>query len=100
MAKIAYVGLPAHGHTNPTLPIVKELIGRGHNVLYYNAEHFRPKVEPTGVRYCPFPEPMPTEREISEAMHDFIHASLMMSSMSRPLARFLIDEFEVQCSLV
>ncbi|MEM8857126.1 MAG: macrolide family glycosyltransferase [Chloroflexota bacterium] len=92
MAKIAYIGLPAHGHTNPTLPIVKELVQRNHEVLYYNAESFRNKVEPTGVTYRPLPEPLPTEREISEAMSDFIQASLMLSKMSRPLAHFLIDD--------
>lgn len=93
MAKIAYVGLPAHGHTNPTLPVMKELVRRGHDVRYYNAESFRAKVTPTGVDYRPLPEPMPTEREISEALHELINASLILSAISRPLARFLIDEF-------
>ncbi|MEM9777846.1 MAG: macrolide family glycosyltransferase [Chloroflexota bacterium] len=92
MAKIAYIGLPAHGHTNPTLPIVKELVQRNHEVIYYNAESFRKKVEPTGVTYRPLPEPLPTEREISEAMSKFIQASLMFSKMSRPLAKFLIED--------
>ena len=94
MAKIAYVGLPAHGHTNPTLPVVKELVERGHEVLYYNAEWFRGKVEPTGVRFCALPEPLPTEREVSEALHGLINASLIISRMSRHLTRFLIAEFE------
>lgn len=93
MAKIAYVGLPAHGHTNPTLPVMKELVRRGHDVYYYNAESFRAKVSPTGVHFRPLPEPLPTEREVSEALHEFINASLMLSRMSRPLAYYLIEEF-------
>ena len=93
MAKIAYVGLPAHGHTNPTLPIMQELVERGHEVLYYNAEWFRAKVAPTGVTYRPLPEPLPTEREISEALQELIHASLIISRMSPRLTRFLIEEF-------
>lgn len=96
MAKIAYVGLPAHGHTNPTLPVMKELVERGHEVLYYNAEWFRAKVEPTGVTFCALPEPLPKEREVSEALQELIHASLIISRMSAHLARFLIEEFELE----
>ena len=94
MAKIAYVGLPAHGHTNPTLPVMKELVQRGHEVLYYNGESFRAKVAPIDVDFRALPEPLPTEREISEALHEFINAALIISGMSRHLAHHLIDEFE------
>lgn len=94
MARIAYVGLPAHGHTNPTLPVMKALVEARHEVIYYNAESFREKVAPTGVDFRALPEPMPTEREVSEALHELIDASVMISEMSRPLTRFLIDEFE------
>jgi MGT family glycosyltransferase len=93
MAKIAYVGLPAHGHTNPTLPVMKELVERGHEVLYYNAEWFRAKVAPTGVSYRALPEPLPTEREVSEALHELINASFIISRMAPHLTRYLIDEF-------
>ena len=81
MAKIAYIGIPAHGHTNPTLPVMRELVERGHDVLYYNGESFRAKVEPTGVAFRSYPEPVPSEREVSEALHKFINASLMLSRM-------------------
>jgi hypothetical protein len=94
MPKIAYIGLPAHGHTNPTLPVMKELVERGHEVLYYNAEWFRAKVEPTGVTYRPLPEPLPTEREVSEALHELIDASSIISRIAPHLTRFLINEFE------
>lgn len=92
MAKIVYVGLPAHGHTNPTLPVMQELVKRGHEVLYYNAESFREKVTPTGVDFRAYPEPVPTEREISEALHEFINASLMLSKMSEHLTPFMLSE--------
>lgn len=92
MAKIAYFGIPAHGHTNPTLAVVRELAVRGHEVLYYNAESFRAKVESTGVSFRAYPEPMPTERELSEAMRDLINASLILSAMSERLTPFVLDE--------
>lgn len=92
MAKIAYIGIPAHGHTNPTLPVVQELVARGHEVLYYNAESFRAKIEPMGVTFLAYPEPMPTEREVAEAMHEFINASLMIGSMGERLTLFVLAE--------
>jgi len=94
MAKIAYIGIPAHGHTNPTLPVMQELVARGHEVLYYNAESFRTKVEPTGVDFRPYPEPVPTEREVSAALHKFINASLMLSGMAEHLTPFVLAEME------
>jgi MGT family glycosyltransferase len=92
MSKIAYIGFPAHGHTNPTLPVVKELVKRGHVVLYYNAESFREKVAPTGVDFRAFPEPMPPEQEIAEALHEIITTSVIISRMSQSLTHFLIGE--------
>lgn len=93
MARIAYVGLPAHGHTNPTLPVMRELVARGHQVLYYNGESFRRKVAPTGVEFRPLPQPLPSEQEVSEALHELINASLILSDMSPGLTRFQIEEF-------
>ena len=48
MSKIVFFCIPAHGHTNPTLGVVKELITRGHEVIYYSYEAFREKIEATG----------------------------------------------------
>ena len=36
MSKIVFFCIPAHGHTNPTLGVVRELISRGHQVFYYS----------------------------------------------------------------
>jgi MGT family glycosyltransferase len=94
MQKIAYVGLPAHGHTNPTLAVMKALVARGHHILYYNAESFRDKLAHTGVDFRAFPEPMPSEKEMSAALHSLINASLLLSTLSRPLTHHLLQEFE------
>lgn len=48
MSKIVFFCIPAHGHTNPTLGVVKELIARGHQVWYYSYEMLREKIEETG----------------------------------------------------
>ncbi|MCH5250207.1 MAG: glucosyltransferase [Lachnospiraceae bacterium] len=48
MSKIVFFCIPAHGHTNPTLGVVRELISRGHQVWYYSYNALREKIEATG----------------------------------------------------
>jgi len=45
MSKIVFFCIPAHGHTNPTLGVVRELVDRGHQVWYYSYELMREKIE-------------------------------------------------------
>lgn len=51
MARIVFFCIPAHGHTNPTLGVVRELTERGHEVLYYSYRPFREKIEAAGARF-------------------------------------------------
>ena len=51
MSKIVFFGIPAHGHTNPTLGVVRELISRGHQVWYYSYNMLREKIEKTGATF-------------------------------------------------
>jgi MGT family glycosyltransferase len=48
MARVVLINLPAHGHTNPTLPLVAELTRRGDHVVYYSFDEFRPAIERSG----------------------------------------------------
>ena len=51
MSKIVFFCIPAHGHTNPTLNVVRELIARGHEVLYYSYNSFKEKIERAGATF-------------------------------------------------
>ena len=51
MADIAFFCIPAHGHTNPTLPVVKALTDMGHRVTYYSFAPFRSEIEAAGARF-------------------------------------------------
>ena len=46
--KIAWFCIPAHGHTNPTLGVVRALTAAGHQVYYFSFEMFREKIEQAG----------------------------------------------------
>lgn len=48
--RILFFNVPLHGHMNPTLDLVAELIKQGHEVVYYTSEAFRAKVIRTGVK--------------------------------------------------
>ena len=51
--KIVFFNIPAHGHTNPTLGVVKELINNNHDVYYYSYEIMREKIESSGAHFIP-----------------------------------------------
>ena len=92
MSKIAFINIPAHGHTNPTLPVVRELVNNGHHVLYYSSEEFRDKISKTGVDFRVYQHHMPTSKDVSERMKAMIDASLMMIEMSETHTAWMIEE--------
>ena len=54
--KIAWFCIPAHGHTNPTLGLVKALAEAGHKVYYFSFVMFRAKIENAGATFIPCDE--------------------------------------------
>ena len=44
MATGLFFGLPVHGHTNPTLPLVRELVRRGERIIYFSTPEFAAEV--------------------------------------------------------
>src|SRR5687767_14184943 len=51
MAKFMFFNVPTAGHINPTLPVVRELTQRGHEVIYYLTEAHRGKIEAAGAEF-------------------------------------------------
>ena len=48
--RVLWFCIPAHGHTNPTIEVVRELTRRGHEVRYYSFEEFRERIEDAGAQ--------------------------------------------------
>jgi MGT family glycosyltransferase len=48
MSKALFLNNLGHGHVNPTLGLVNELIKRGEKVTYFCSEDFKEKIESTG----------------------------------------------------
>jgi MGT family glycosyltransferase len=64
MSTIAFLNIGMHGRVNPTLPVVAELVRRGHTVTYHTSPAFRAEIEATGATVClysggdqPLPDP-------------------------------------------
>ncbi|ALL79937.1 glycosyl transferase (plasmid) [Pseudonocardia sp. EC080610-09] len=52
---LMFVVLGGHGHVTPTLPLVGELVHRGHHVGYACGPEFADAVTATGTRWVPLP---------------------------------------------
>nr|WP_307015323.1 macrolide family glycosyltransferase [Arthrobacter bambusae] len=50
---ITFICLPAAGHVNPTLPVVAELVRRGHRVTYATSAKYAKAVESAGAAFFP-----------------------------------------------
>ncbi len=51
MSKIVFFNIPAYGHTNPTIEVVRELCNKGNEVWYYSYRAVKEKIEDTGAKY-------------------------------------------------
>lgn len=61
------VGMPAAGHVNPTVPLVRELVRRDIDVTYYTDEAFAAVVEGAGAGWRPYPPNTISAEVIAEA---------------------------------
>ena len=68
MKRIAFFCIPAHGHTNPMLPVAAELVSRGNTVKFYSFNEFKSKIEANGAEFisCDSYLPKLTKREEAE----------------------------------
>ena len=68
MKRIAFFCIPAHGHTNPMLPVAAELVSRGNTVKFYSFNEFKSKIENSGAEFisCDSYLPKLTKREEAE----------------------------------
>ena len=103
MSKIVFLTPPAHGHLNPVLPVIQELVQRGEQVICYNNEEFRPQIEKTGAIFHAYPSTMLTATAISEVLADgnLAKPHLLMLQAAEILTPFTVNALmQEQCDLV
>ncbi|MFJ3403648.1 macrolide family glycosyltransferase [Promicromonospora sp. NPDC090134] len=55
MSTVAFLNIGMHGYVNPTLPVVAELVRRGHTVTYHTTPAFAAQIEAAGARVHLYP---------------------------------------------
>ncbi|MET9435691.1 macrolide-inactivating glycosyltransferase [Streptomyces sp. NPDC006551] len=60
-AHIAMFSIAAHGHVNPSLEVIRELVARGHRVSYAIPASFAEKVAATGATPVVYTSTLPTD---------------------------------------
>lgn len=65
MSKYLFVNGNLHGHINPTIPVVSELVHRGEEVFYFSTLEFKSKIEAAGAVFMDYGE------EFDEFLHGF-----------------------------
>ncbi|MFB9681330.1 macrolide family glycosyltransferase [Streptosporangium vulgare] len=58
-AHIAMVSIPAPGHVNPSIEVIRELVARGHRVTYANDPSFAEVVTGAGAEFVPYTSTLP-----------------------------------------
>ncbi|MGW2560426.1 macrolide-inactivating glycosyltransferase [Streptomyces sp. NPDC001514] len=62
-AHVAMFSIAAHGHVNPSLEVIRELVARGHRVSYAIPPSFAEKVAATGAEPVIYTSTLPTDDE-------------------------------------
>ena len=70
MSKILFFNIPAYGHTNPTIEVVRELCEKGNEVWYYSFSMFKEKIEKAGAKYIESDKYLPEFRPEDEKKID------------------------------
>jgi MGT family glycosyltransferase len=95
MSNVSFFHFPYHGHVNPTIPIIMELVARGENVKCYATEEFRTKIEKTGAQFvCYNSRVEEIVNEISANFSDFSFVTRMTQEKSVLLVPELLEIFK------
>lgn len=100
MKRIAFFCIPAHGHTNPMLPVAAELVKRGDSVRFYSFDEFRDKIEKTGAAFisCTSFLPEVNEEQMARLMNvSQTEMTLQAIRTTLSMNDFLEEEFKRFC---
>ncbi len=95
MARLVYLSLPAHGHLNPVLPLIRQLVQRfGHDVLVYSTPEFELRITRCGGQFRAYPANPLTAVGLSQVVRDGNMANLsrLLLEASESLIPFALGE--------
>lgn len=93
MARGLFLGFPGHGHVNPTIGLIKELISTGDEITYYCTEEFRSKIEPTGAKFISYDAISVEDATKGDYINSFRHLTSICSGLLESLWRAKEDNY-------
>lgn len=97
MKKIAAFCIPAHGHTNPMLPVVAELVRLGNTVRFYSFNEFEDKILAAGAQFIScdsYLPPLSKEQETALKNISTTEMTIQDIRITLSLNEFLEKEFQ------
>ncbi len=97
MKKIAIFCIPAHGHTNPIIPVASELVRRGNQVRFYSFDEFKDKIEASGAVFVSCSRFLPElTNEEKEALKKSSNTEMSIQDIRTTLKMdsFIAEEFK------
>ncbi|MCR8987564.1 macrolide family glycosyltransferase [Brevibacillus laterosporus] len=92
MARVLYVTIPAEGHVNPTLGLVKQLVDNGEEVVYMCSEEYRTRLAQTGAQFLAYQLDEQIFRELGFNPTEFRHPLQFTDFMLRGIIEPRIPE--------
>lgn len=99
MSTVVFLSAPAHGHINPTLSLVAELVRRGERVFYYALEEFQTEIEGTGATFRSYGRGFPTDPIRNNAIvreNPFLIIDIVLQSSEWVLTHLLEEMKELE----
>lgn len=96
MSKIVFFSIPAYGHTNPTIEVVRQLTLKGNEVWYYSFDEFKEKIENAGARYIRCDDYLPELKKCDEGRvgKDFSALIEMAADTTLAMDKKVLSELE------
>jgi hypothetical protein len=90
--KTLFFNIPASGHINPTLPVIRELVRRGEQVVCVNMDDMRAQYEATGAAFIAYPD-MPHLKDLLTQTQGFSigRNALALTGISDQLLPWVFD---------
>lgn len=88
MARAWFFNIPFHGHVNPTLPLIRELVNRGESITYFSSRTFEERICTTGASFRGY-EDLYTFEGSRKVTHIIHHASLVAEATHALLPQIL-----------
>lgn len=93
MSKLIFFNIPASGHINPTIGVIRELVARGETVICVNTEETRGRYADTGADFIAYPNLDLTESAINSMSNsqNLMDNGITLAEIGERIAPWCVD---------